>query len=860
MSILMAMMVCCLLIHSLIFSIPLVQGWIVHTSPPNEHLLNRKSGENLMVVCSIEGLTFDTEPDASIDWYKYGHNRPIGRMGRVMTLTKGKALSKQIMFVKPTVDDSGVYRCAARALGGEMQEKSINISFIRAAEFVDAQREQHPQEGQDAEIVCHVSGDPSLEIFWQFNGNNIAEGGPRGYEFRDNNQVLFIPQFESEQDDGEYLCNAAQFSSFETLAINVTAYAPPEITVFEGPEFGRGYEGHSAQIQCQAVGKPKPEYKWHKNVDNLEEEIVASDKYLVENGLLIIHSLIPSDGGVYTCVASNVVDEKRHSINLTIFKRPRIKKMHNVTRERGDSVDLRCSFTGDGVIKAKWVHQGEEWTLEGDQQEVRSEEYTDKDDGASITTIKGDDTRESDLQNETANKDDGHFDKLKQEDSRTLLRAEEGAIVLSIESLGEDDAGLYQCVAENEAGSDRRSIYLAITHEPTITGHSDTQRALAGSTVELSCEASAVPDPVWTWSGPQGVIEADGTSRIIHSEGTFTKLMIAGTDESDYGTYTCTAENGIGSAVRAQIDVMQIFIPDTPSEVNCHEHIYPNFATCRVDGFSDADEGHRPTQLIFYYAKDTEVDRDFPWQFQAKNVTVPFAVGTAMRISGLEPKSRYTVRVQALNEAGESDFSESDFIETTDPWAPETPQVLHSECLKVCTLSWRHPNDHGSPLTSYRIFVREVLSEDPREIASDFDEVQLNADQTSIDLKLLKPLRKYEIRLVAVNDVGNSNPYMVILNTSEYTNEDQRGTTISSTRIILTVGFVLLFVLLVVDVICFATNRCGLLACFCINCLGRNISSSKGKDIERGSKSAESNRLLSEGRTEVEISARARHE
>lgn len=42
--------------------------------------------------------------------------------------------------------------------------------------------------------------------------------------------------------------------------------APPEITVFEGPEFGRGYEGHSAQIQCQAVGKPKPEYKWHKNV------------------------------------------------------------------------------------------------------------------------------------------------------------------------------------------------------------------------------------------------------------------------------------------------------------------------------------------------------------------------------------------------------------------------------------------------------------------------------------------------------------------------------------------------------------------------------------------------------------------
>lgn len=63
--------------------------------------------------------------------------------------------------------------------------------------------------------------------------------------------------------------------------------------------------------------------------DNLEEEIVASDKYLVENGLLIIHSLIPSDGGVYTCVASNVVDEKRHSINLTIFSMFHLSHIYN---------------------------------------------------------------------------------------------------------------------------------------------------------------------------------------------------------------------------------------------------------------------------------------------------------------------------------------------------------------------------------------------------------------------------------------------------------------------------------------------------------------------------------------------------
>ncbi|KHN73477.1 hypothetical protein Tcan_16299 [Toxocara canis] len=44
-----------------------------------------------------------------------------------------------------------------------------------------------------------------------------------------------------------------------------------------------------------------------------------------------------------------------------------------------------------------------------------------------------------------------------------------------------------------------------------------------------------------------------------------------------------------------------------PTEVNYHEHIYPNFANCNVDAFNDADQGHRLTELIFYYAKDTEL-------------------------------------------------------------------------------------------------------------------------------------------------------------------------------------------------------------------------------------------------------------
>lgn len=88
-----------------------------------------------------------------------------------------------------------------------------------------------------------------------------------------------VKNYNSKKDDGVYHCNAAQHSSFETLSISVTGYckvilgalmctlsAKPVITVFDVPENGRGFEGHSAQLKCGAVGKPQPIYKWLNQV------------------------------------------------------------------------------------------------------------------------------------------------------------------------------------------------------------------------------------------------------------------------------------------------------------------------------------------------------------------------------------------------------------------------------------------------------------------------------------------------------------------------------------------------------------------------------------------------------------------
>lgn len=56
------------------------------------------------------------------------------------------------------------------------------------------------------------------------------------------------------------------------------------------------------------------------------------------------------------------------------------------------------------------------------------------------------------------------------QDSRVTVREAKGVVVLTVSAIDEDDAGQYQCVAENEAGSDQGSIFLSIIRKFLVVG------------------------------------------------------------------------------------------------------------------------------------------------------------------------------------------------------------------------------------------------------------------------------------------------------------------------------------------------------------------------------------------------------
>lgn len=56
---------------------------------------------------------------------------------------------------------------------------------------------------------------------------------------------------------------------------------------------------------------------------------------------------------------------------------------------------------------------------------------------------------------------------------------------------------------------------------------------------------------------------------------------------------------------------------------------------------------------------------------------------------------------------------------------------------------------------------------------------------------------------------------------------------IDSTHLIIAIAIGVLFLLLLVDLGCFITNKCGLISCICLNLCGKNAGA-KQRDLESG--------------------------
>ena len=112
------------------------------------------------------------------------------------------------------------------------------------------------------------------------------------------------------------------------LLICVLAVAP---TITQSPMDVTNTEGNVAEFLCIATGLPRPEFywfflkSWSGNItqifDNSTQYTVSSKDESDDRGIvgtLMVLATVPSDTGVYRCVATNVVSMMSQNATLTV--------------------------------------------------------------------------------------------------------------------------------------------------------------------------------------------------------------------------------------------------------------------------------------------------------------------------------------------------------------------------------------------------------------------------------------------------------------------------------------------------------------------------------------------------------------
>ncbi|CAL4092915.1 unnamed protein product, partial [Meganyctiphanes norvegica] len=131
--------------------------------------------------------------------------------------------------------------------------------------------------------------------------------------------------------------------------------------------------------------------------------------------------------------------------------------------------------------------------------------------------------------------------------------------VVKLTNIRLSDAGEYSCSFESDPIVEIHHT-IDVQYPPTLLGHSEDQRVVKGDAVMLNCSATGNPMPVLLWSRVDGRLPSGAHEEEMLS------MILEDVDRHVEGTYTCKADNGIGSPVSADIHVAVEYEPEIVTE------------------------------------------------------------------------------------------------------------------------------------------------------------------------------------------------------------------------------------------------------------------------------------------------------
>ncbi|XP_061155440.1 neural cell adhesion molecule 1a isoform X7 [Syngnathus typhle] len=677
--------------------------------------------------------------------------------------------------------------------GDKEAQATVQVKIFQKITFKNVPSPQEFNEGDDADIVCDVVGSPVPFIIWKHKGARIQPNKDVRYNIMENGHLLI--RGIKKIDEGAYNCEARVMETGEInfKMINVIVNVLPTIRARQSEVNGTADMGGSILLACDADGYPEPIVTWAHNNVILE----SGDKYsLTEDGSeLVIKDVIKVDEGDYTCIARNKAGEMSQEVSLNVFVQAKITYLNNQTAtEFDDEVTLTCEASGDPTPSISWSFQNRMFS-EGEQSH----------------------------------------------DGNIVVRSHARVSSLHLKNVDFTYAGEYLCTASNSIGQDNQPVYLEVRYAPKILGVVAVY-TWEGNPANISCGVEAHPGASVTWFRDGLQVPSVNTSNVkIYSTQSSSSLEVSPESQSDFGSYNCTATNEMGTESKEFI-LIQAEVPSSP-EI---QRLEPFSSSAVLEFDEPVSFGGVP--IIKYRLQWRSDGQD--WTGRDYDATEDL---TEFTIGGLTPDTNYEVKMSAINGKGEGESSAVVKFKTGPIREPSTPKLEalvqnQGNALKV---NWMMQDDGGSPINHYLVRYKAKHVSDWK------PEIRMPRSSEYVVLSGLDWNTEYEIRIVAVNQKGKSEPGILSFRTAtEPTTMPGASGSGLSTGAIVGILIVVFFVLLLaVDVTCYFLNKCGVLMCIAINFCGKAGPGAKSKDIEEGKAAFtkdESKEPIVEVRTEEE--------
>lgn len=645
-------------------------------------------------------------------------------------------------FIKPTVDDSGVYYCHGTYQESDVHNVSISVKVYTPIKLENCPDRQFLVEGStDGRISCRITGDlPKINL----SKNNMPIDHFNNRYKGDNDGGLIINGAVDKSDAGVYAIRVKSSITGELKNhyITVEVHSKPEILTVDNSDLAgvfTGIEYEQAQLECKVAGNPKPLVLWY---DPKLRNLTSVGGYIVnqEKGTLTINRVSKlDDHGEFTCEAYNTIGKTSRKVSMTVQTKPHILSFDNKTVDEGSEVTFECRSSGNPPPTFSIRKAGNNQTPYKPGDGIVRDVDTVSEGGGSDVVVH----------------------RLK--------------IVAS-----KANFGLHYCQAANKAGTVEKSALLLVNHKPDLSRTPAEQFVKMGQKFTVTCHIRAYPAPIVSWwSDNTQIINVDSSMKTspdgdVH----VVTMMPPAIQQTAFNRYVCIAENKMGRS-------NQTIIPrytTTPGVVVAE--LLERKPTIIKVRLSVPNDGGDRIRLFKYRAEGKTLDMHYPYynyqedRHNETTIQAQFGPSAEYTIRNLFPFYRYKFAIRALNDNGEGDWTEFS-VETTKPTEPEPPVIvtpglstspgseISSEYSNGYLLKWSPPElDNGDPVTRYIIKCFRIISDSLVSDSSLVEErvvEQMNERPLHAKLGPLETNSRYKIQIQARNKYGDSQPAQITI-------------------------------------------------------------------------------------------------